>query len=141
MINGKSFRTLIKFSSIILVSLGLALLFLNFPEIKRERKFSFRELALDDIKVQAICEKGPDSVLSFYTDANYQFPEEKESDYNNTYTQTLIDIIDGKGDKASIIKYGMRLLAFVLFIVFGILSVFGWIICCCCCCCPCCCCK
>ena len=141
MINGKSFRTLIKFSSIILVSLGLALLFLNFPEIKRGRKFSFRELALDDIKVQAICEKGPDSVLSFYTDANYQFPEEKESDYNNTYTQTLIDIIDGKGDKESIIKYGMRLLAFVLFIVFGILSVFGWIICCCCCCCPCCCCK
>ena len=141
MLNGKGFKTLIKFSSIILAALVLALLFINFPEIKRGQKFSFRELALDEIRVQAICEKGPDSVRSFYTDANYQFPEEKESDYNNTYTQTLIDIIDGKRDNSSIIKYGMRLLAFVLFIVFGILSIFGWIICCCCCCCPCCCCK
>lgn len=132
MSNAKGFRTLIKFSFIILSSLGLALLVLNFPEVKREHKFSFRELALDEIKVQSICEKGPDSVRSFYTDSNYTFPEEKVADYNNSYTRTLIDIIEKKSDKKDIIKYAMRILAFVIFIVFGILSIFGWIICCCC---------
>ena len=43
-------------------------------------------------------------------------------------------------DKDNIIKYGMRILPMLIFLVIGILSIFGWIVCCFCTCCDCCCC-
>ncbi|MEE3325595.1 MAG: hypothetical protein VZR33_09700, partial [Methanosphaera sp.] len=51
---------------------------------------------------------------------------------------------ESSDDKDNIIKYGMRILPMVIFLVIGILSIFGWIACCicnCCDCCCCCCCK
>ena len=51
---------------------------------------------------------------------------------------------EGGIDKDNIIKYGMRILPMLIFLVIGILSIFGWIVCCfcnCCDCCCCCCCK
>ena len=51
---------------------------------------------------------------------------------------------EGGIDKDNIIKYGMRILPMLIFLVIGILSIFGWIVCCfcnCCNCCCCCCCK
>ena len=43
-------------------------------------------------------------------------------------------------DQQDLTDYGMRFLPMGVFLVFGILSIFGWIFCCICCCCDCCCC-
>ena len=43
-------------------------------------------------------------------------------------------------DKDNLIEYLMRVLPFIIFLAFGILAIFGWIVCCFCCCCDCCCC-
>ena len=43
-------------------------------------------------------------------------------------------------EQQDLTDYGMRFLAMGVFLVFGILSIFGWIFCCICCCCDCCCC-
>ena len=43
-------------------------------------------------------------------------------------------------DQQDLTDYGMRFLPMAVFLVFGILSIFGWIFCCICCCCDCCCC-
>ena len=46
----------------------------------------------------------------------------------------------GEVDQNDIIDYLMGFLAMGVFLVFGLLSIFGWIFCCICCCCNCCCC-
>ena len=46
----------------------------------------------------------------------------------------------GSLDTNKLVDYLMRTLPFLIFLVFGVLSIFGWIICCVCCCCDCCCC-
>ena len=46
----------------------------------------------------------------------------------------------GEVDQKDIIDYLMGFLAMGVFLVFGLLSIFGWIFCCICCCCNCCCC-
>ena len=43
-------------------------------------------------------------------------------------------------DQQDLTDYAMRFLPMAVFLVFGILSIFGWIFCCICCCCDCCCC-
>ena len=46
----------------------------------------------------------------------------------------------GGVDQNDLMDYGKRILPMLVFLVFGILGIFGWIICCFCCCCDCCCC-
>ena len=89
--------------------------------------------------------------------------EDKDKDYMKTLISIMRSIIDDKEDddhndvsnegddrlrnlgvdsipQDDLISYGMRLLAMIVFLAFGLLSFIGWIVCCFCCCCDCCCC-
>ena len=46
----------------------------------------------------------------------------------------------GGVDQNDLMDYGKRILPMLVFLEFGVLGIFGWIICCFCCCCDCCCC-
>ncbi len=79
-------------------------------------------------------------------------------DKDKSYMKALIDLVksyvgdddDGNHDRLrnlggeidtdKVKEYGMRALAMAVFLVIGILSIFGWIVCCFCTCCDCCCC-
>ena len=89
--------------------------------------------------------------------------EDKDKDYMKTLISIMRSITDDKEDddhndvsnegddrlrnlgvdsipQDDLISYGMRLLAMIVFLAFGLLSFIGWIVCCFCCCCDCCCC-
>lgn len=89
--------------------------------------------------------------------------EDKDKDYMKTLISIMRSITDDKEDddhndvsnegddrlrnlgvdsipQDDLISYGMRLLAMIVFLAFGLLSFIGWIVCCFCCCCNCCCC-
>ena len=143
MSNDKPYQKLTKYFLIFFSSLSLAFLALNISTISFNKDTFIRHLEIDQNKINEICLNGPKSVQDYYVNQNSSelFPADEEKDYQNSYTQTLLDMFEGNTDTSNIMKYVMRLLAFVIFIVFGILSIFGWFICCCCCCCPCCCCN
>ena len=143
MSNDKPYHKITKYVLIFFSSLSLAFISLNISTLSLNKETFIRHLELDQNKINAICLNGPKSVQDYYVNKNSTelFPEDEEKKDENSYTQTLLDIFDGNTDTSKITKYVVRLLAFVIFIVFGILSIFGWIICCCCCCCPCCCCN
>ena len=120
-----------------------------------------------------VCSRGSDSLVEYYktgdlTKIDLDGDEIECEDKDKDYMQALIEIVkknvggddddeedeqrlrdlededDGGIDKDNIIKYGMRILPMLIFLVIGILSIFGWIVCCfcnCCNCCCCCCCK
>ena len=118
-----------------------------------------------------VCSRGSDSLIEYYKtgDLSKIDLDEEEiecEDKDKDYMQALIALVkknigndkdeggeeehlryleDGEEiDKDNIIKYGMRILPMLIFLVIGILSIFGWIACCicnCCNCCCCCCCK
>ena len=143
MSNDKPYQKLTKYVLIFFSSLSLAFLALNISTISFNKDTFIRHLEIDQNKINEICLNGPKSVQDYYVNQNSSelFPADEEKDYQNSYTQTLLDMFEGNTDTSNITKYVVRLLAFVIFIVFGILSIFGWFICCCCCCCPCCCCN
>ena len=118
-----------------------------------------------------VCSRGSDSLIEYYKtgDLSKIDLDEEEiecEDKDKDYMQALIALVkknigndkdeggeeeqlryledDEEIDKDNIIKYGMRILPMLIFLVIGILSIFGWIACCicnCCNCCCCCCCK
>ena len=128
---------------IIITTFSLAFLSINMPDIATNKESLIRHLELDETKIDEICQKGPKSVQEYYLSSNLTelFPLDDEKTYENSYTQTLLDLFDGKTEKSNIMKYIIRIIPFVIFIVIGILSIFGWIVCCTCYCCPCCCCN
>ena len=116
-----------------------------------------------------ICERGSDDLKEYYQKKKKKIididPNEsiKCEDKDETYMKALINIVrtmaddteeesDGGRrnlrnlggvsdiDQQDLTDYGMRFLPMAVFLVFGILSIFGWIFCCICCCCDCCCC-
>jgi len=116
-----------------------------------------------------ICERGSDDLKKYYQTGDPKIididPNEsiKCEDKDETYMKALINIVrtmaddteeDPDGgrrnlrnlggvsdiDQQDLTDYGMRFLPMAVFLVFGILSIFGWIFCCICCCCNCCCC-
>ena len=116
-----------------------------------------------------ICERGSDDLKEYYQKGDPKIididPNEsiKCEDKDETYMKALINIVrtmaddteeDPDGgrrnlrnlggvsdiDQQDLTDYGMRFLPMAVFLVFGILSIFGWIFCCICCCCDCCCC-
>ena len=116
-----------------------------------------------------ICERGSDDLKEYYQTGDPKIididPNEsiKCEDKDETYMKALINIVrtmaddteeqpDGGRrnlrnlggvsdiDQQDLTDYGMRFLPMAVFLVFGILSIFGWIFCCICCCCDCCCC-
>ena len=117
---------------------------------------------------EEVCSRGSESLRKYYetgdlSEIDLEDGEIKCEDKDKGYMQALIRIVrkivgddDGEDsaqnnlrnlasfDKEDIIEYGKRILPMVVFLVFGILSIIGWIICCfctCCNCCCCCCCK
>ena len=116
-----------------------------------------------------ICARGSDDLKEYYQTGDPKIididPNEgiKCEDKDETYMKALINIVrtmaddteeepDAAGggrrnlggvsdiDQQDLTDYGMRFLPMAVFLVFGILSIFGWIFCCICCCCDCCCC-
>ena len=116
-----------------------------------------------------ICARGSDDLKEYYQKGDPKIididPNEgiKCEDKDETYMKALINIVrtmaddteeDSDGgrrnlrnlggvsdiDQQDLTDYGMRFLPMAVFLVFGILSIFGWIFCCICCCCDCCCC-
>ena len=116
-----------------------------------------------------ICARGSDDLKEYYQKGDpkiididpHKSIECEEKD--ETYMKALINIVrtiaddteeDSDGgrrnlrnlggvsdiDQQDLTDYGMRFLPMGVFLVFGILSIFGWIFCCICCCCDCCCC-
>ena len=116
-----------------------------------------------------ICARGSDDLKEYYQKGDpkiididpHKSIECEEKD--ETYMKALINIVrtmaddteeDPDGgrrnlrnlggvsdiDQQDLTDYGMRFLPMAVFLVFGILSIFGWIFCCICCCCDCCCC-
>ena len=116
-----------------------------------------------------ICARGSDDLKEYYQKGDPKIididPHKSIEceDKDETYMKALINIVrtmaddteeDPDGgrrnlrnlggvsdiDQQDLTDYGMRFLPMAVFLVFGILSIFGWIFCCICCCCDCCCC-
>ena len=143
-----------------------------FRKIIGGRLLSERNLEVNNHEnSEKVCSKGSDDLIDYYKtgdpskiglDDDDIKCEDKDSDYmkalidlvrnnlgnnkKNTDTPENLRMIEEESsdDKDNIIKYGMRILPMVIFLVIGIFSIFGWIACCicnCCDCCCCCCCK
>ena len=143
-----------------------------FRKIIGGRLLSERNLEVNNHEnSEKVCSKGSDDLIDYYKtgdpskiglDDDDIKCEDKDSDYmkalidlvrnnigdnkKNTDTPENLRMIEEESsdDKDNIIKYGMRILPMVIFLVIGVFSIFGWIACCicnCCDCCCCCCCK
>ena len=124
-----------------------------------------RKLSGGNSNTEEVCSRADDDLIDYYKTGDLSKidldndPIECE-DKDKSYMKTLIDIVremadddsssnSGDGsrlrnlgslDTNKLVDYLMRTLPFLIFLVFGVLSIFGWIICCICCCCDCCCC-
>ena len=124
-----------------------------------------RKLSGGNSNTEEVCSRADDDLIDYYKTGDLSKidldngPIECE-DKDKSYMKALIDIVremadddsssnSGDGsrlrnlgslDTNKLVDYLMRILPFLIFLVFGVLSIFGWIICCICCCCDCCCC-
>ncbi len=126
---------------------------------------NIRRLSGENSNTEEICSRAADDLIDYYKTGDLSkidLDNEpiKCEDKDKSYMQTLIDIVkEMAGDSSSenddnsrlrnlggsldtnkLVDYLMRTIPFLIFLVFGVLSIFGWIICCICCCCDCCCC-
>ena len=133
---------------------------------------NLRKLSNENPKTEEVCSRASDDLNDYYktgdlSKIDIDDDEIECEDKDKSYMKNLIEIVKGLAndkttstgdgnsdgarlrnlasiDKDKLIDYLMRTLPFLIFLVFGILAIFGWIICgiCCCCdCCCCCCCK
>ena len=143
-----------------------------FRKIIGGRLLSERNLEVNNHEnSEKVCSKGSDDLIDYYKTGDpskigLDDDDIKCEDKDTDYMKALIDLVrnnigdnkkntdtpenlrmieeESSDDKDNIIKYGMRILPMVIFLVIGIFSIFGWIACCicnCCDCCCCCCCK
>ena len=126
---------------------------------------NIRRLSGENSNTEEICSRAADDLIDYYKTGDLSkidLDNEpiKCEDKDKSYMKTLIDIVrEMAGDSSSendgnsrlrnlggsldtnkLVDYLMRTLPFLIFLVFGVLSIFGWIVCCICCCCDCCCC-
>ena len=123
-----------------------------------------RKLSGGNSNTEEVCSRADDDLIDYYKTGDLSkidLDDEpiKCEDKDKSYMKTLIDIVREMSDDSSsnavdgsrlrnlgsldtnkLVDYLMRILPFLIFLVFGVLSIFGWIICCICCCCDCCCC-
>ena len=135
---------------------------------EREEFFSkmikIRKLSGGNSNTEEVCSRADDDLIDYYKTGDLSkidLDDEpiKCEDKDKSYMKTLIDIVREMSDDSSsnavdgsrlrnlgsldtnkLVDYLMRTLPFLIFLAFGVLSIFGWIICCICCCCDCCCC-
>jgi len=126
---------------------------------------NIRRLSGENSNTEEVCSRAADDLINYYKTGDLSkidLDNEpiKCEDKDKSYMKTLIDIVrEMAGDSSSendgnsrlrnlggsldtnkLVDYLMRTLPFLIFLVFGVLSIFGWIVCCICCCCDCCCC-
>jgi len=126
---------------------------------------NIRRLSGENSNTEEICSRAADDLIDYYKTGDLSkidLDNEpiKCEDKDKSYMKTLIDIVremagdsspenddntrlrnlGGSLDTNKLVDYLMRTLPFLIFLVFGVLSIFGWIVCCICCCCDCCCC-
>ena len=99
-----------------------------------------------------VCSKASDDLIEYYktqdlSKIDIDLDEITCEDKDEPYMQYLIKAVksidnDGEGNSLSQtgIDYGMRFIPMLIFLAFGLLGIFGWLICCFCACCNCCCC-
>ena len=99
-----------------------------------------------------VCSKASDDLIEYYktqdlSKIDIDLDEITCEDKDEPYMQNLIKAVksidnDGEGNSLSQtgIDYGMRFIPMLIFLAFGLLGIFGWLICCFCACCNCCCC-
>ena len=110
-----------------------------------------------------VCSRGSDDLIEYYKTGDLSLikldegpiqSENKDEGYMKALRDLVNNLVGGeddnnehlrnleeKSDTDLIIEYGKsRILAMVVFLAIGILSIFGWIGCCVSCCCDCCCC-
>ena len=117
--------------------------------INSDKKLFGRILDFKD-DTEKICNKSDENLQNYYKtgDENLLDLSSVKKGSNDSLSepiQAIVDIINDKGEmNNNIIHFIKHLIPIAIFIVVGILSIPGWIICCisCCCnCCCCCCCK
>ncbi len=101
------------------------------------------EIDLDDKPIE--CEDKDKSYMQTLIDLVREYADDDSSDSSNegsgeNISNDRLRNLKGELNTDKLIDYLMRVLPFVIFLVFSILAIFGWIICCICCCCDCCCC-
>ena len=126
---------------------------------------NIRRLSGENSNTEEVCSRAADDLINYYKTGDLSkidLDNEpiKCEDKDKSYMKTLIDIVrEMAGDSSSsindnsrlrnlggsldtnkLVDYLMRTIPFLIFLVFGVLSIFGWIVCCICCCCDCCCC-
>ena len=118
-------------------------------------------------KTNEVCSRGSDDLVKYYQTGDLSLIDldnepikcdDKDESYmkalralakkflenDKKTTNNLRNLDEGDSDKDNIVQYAMRILAMIIFLIIGVLSIFGWIACCiftCCDCCCCCCCK
>ena len=117
-----------------------------------------------------VCSRGSDDLIEYYRTGDLSLIDldedpiecdDKDADYmkalrglmrnlvggdddDNSNGNNRRNLDEGESDKDNIMQYLNRILPMIVFLVIGVLSIFGWIACCifnCCDCCCCCCCK
>ena len=101
------------------------------------------EIDLDDKPIE--CEDKDKSYMQTLIDLVREYADDDSSDSSNedsgeNISNDRLRNLKGELNTDKLIDYLMRVLPFVIFLVFSVLAIFGWIICCICCCCDCCCC-
>ena len=118
---------------------------------------------------EGVCALGSDDLNDYYKTGDLSKidldddgikSEDKDKSYMKALRTIVKNLVDGGGeeedddnpnggrilrrlqeiDQNDLMEYGKRILPMLVFLVFGLLGIFGWIICCFCCCCNCCCC-
>ena len=150
MLKKNTLNILKKFSYVATFSLLITFLLIKtstkieYDFIKKIKFQTPRKLKVTNDDIEQLCKDGTQEVYDFFYKSSNDIEEEKYNDKEN-YIQSLINLIDGNGEKNQAIKdYIKHIFPFLFFLVVGLLSIVGWIICifCCLCkCCCCCCCK
>jgi len=128
-----------KISLILLISLSFSLFsFYSINNIKNKINWfpKFRNLdGATQQQIEELCKKGDEKLYKYYyEEGSYDVNFEA----NSEDSQILINLIKDQSTE-DIKEYIKKCAKWLVFIIFGILAIIGWIICCACCCCNCCC--
>ena len=128
-----------KISLILLVTLSFSLFsFYSVHKIKNKVNWipKFRHLdGTTSQQIKELCENADEKLFKYYYEEGSY---ETNFEANSEDSQILINLIRDQNTE-DITEYIKKCAMWLAFIIFGILSIIGWIICCCCCCCNCCC--
>ena len=129
-----------KISLILLVTLSFSLFsFYSVHKIKNKVNWfpQIRHLGgTTEQQIEELCKNADEKLYNYYyKEGSY---DSQSNDDTADDSQILINLIKD-GSSEDIMEYVKKCVKWIVFIIFGILTIIGWIICCCCCCCNCCC--